>query len=169
MLAALGLGAILGARSGLVWQSARLVGVGAAAFMAVRFHEPAAEAAQSAFQGADPRMIHVLGYVLVFAAVYLALYLLTCVIYESIEATPLEPLDRLLGALLGAAKVGLFLAILSWAIVSAQHPKAQEIVERSVLAPALAEGLDAALLFLPPDWQEELHSGLENVKDLAAH
>jgi uncharacterized membrane protein required for colicin V production len=137
--------------------------------LALRLNEPATAMAQGMLlQGADPRLVRLLGYAVVFVLVYLVLYVLTCIVYESIEATPLEPFDRVLGAALGAGKAALVLGILCWTLVSVQQPKAQEIVDRSLLAPALAEGLETALLFVPADWKTDLRASLEGVKDLAA-
>jgi uncharacterized membrane protein required for colicin V production len=70
LLAALSLGAILGARSGLVWQLARLLGLTLALLLAVRLNEPAAALAQGMLlDGADPRLVRLLGYAVVFVLV----------------------------------------------------------------------------------------------------
>src|SRR5262249_12712229 len=139
-----------------------------ALFVAVRLNAAATTLVQDVFlQGADTRLARLVGYAVVFVFVYLLLYVLTCVVYESIEATPLEPFDRVLGAALGVVKTGLLLAVLCWTLASLPQPRAREILDRSLLAPALADGLETALPFVPTDWKTELRAGLESVKDLA--
>ena len=73
----------------------------------------------------------------------------------------------MLGAGLGLLKVAVILAVVCWGLASLQHPKTQEALERSLLAPTLANGVDTALHFIPPGVKTELNDGLENLKDLA--
>ncbi len=160
ILAVLGLGALLGALSGLLWQVARLAGLVAAVYAAVVLNEPASALVHEGFlQGADPRAARLAAYGGVFLAVYLVFYFLTYLLYQGLEAARLEPLDRLLGAALGLAKAGLILAGLCWGLASYPHPKTQELLGKSLLAPILAEGLDSLLRTLPPEftidsWEE---------------
>jgi membrane protein required for colicin V production len=168
LLVTLGLGAILGARTGLVWQLARLLGLAVSVYVAIVVNGSVSEFMHEVFlQGADVRLARLLAYILVFAAVYLVIYSLSRLIYQSIVSTPLEPIDRLLGAGLGLVKAAGILALVCWALASLQHPKTQETLERSFLAPTLANTVDMALHCIPPGVKEDLNEGLENLKELA--
>lgn len=168
LLAALSLGAILGAMTGLIWQLARLLGLALSLYIAIAVNAPASSMMHEVFlQGADARLARLLAYVVVFASVYLVIYFVSRLVYAAIESTPLEPLDRLLGAALGLVKASVLLAIVCWGLASLQHPKTQETLERSLLAPTLANGMDMALHCIPPGVKTELQEGLDNLKELA--
>ncbi len=168
ILAVLCLGAILGARTGLVWQLARVVGIGGSIYLAVAINGPVSDLMRDVFLlGADPRLSQLLAYVVVFVCSYLIIYFLTCLIYEGIEATPLEPFDRLLGAALGLVKAAAVLAVVCWSLVSLQNPRTQQFAEKSMLVPALADGMEAALMLIPASVKQDLCEGLQNLRDLA--
>src|SRR5262245_41364054 len=125
ILAVLSLGAIIGARSGLVWQLARVAGLAGSIYIAIAVNGPASTLMQDVFlYGADPRLAKLLAYVVVFISAYLVIYFISCLVREGIQATPLEPLDRALGAGLGVVKAAGVLAVVCWAVASLQHPKA---------------------------------------------
>jgi membrane protein required for colicin V production len=168
ILAVLCLGAILGARTGLVWQLARVVGIGGSIYLAVAINGPVSDLMRDVFLlGADARLAQLLAYIVVFVGSYLIIYFLTCLIYEGIEATPLEPFDRLLGAALGLVKTAAVLAVVCWSLVALQNPRTQQFAEKSMLVPALADGMEAALMLIPASVKQDLCDGLQNLRDLA--
>ena len=87
ILAVLSLGAIFGARSGLVWQLARVLGLAASIYLAIAVNAPASTLMHDVFlYGADPRLARLLAYVVVFLGVYLVIYCISCLIREGIQA-----------------------------------------------------------------------------------
>src|SRR4051794_2044148 len=108
LLVLLGLGAVLGFMSGLLWQVARIVTLAAALMATIACNEPATHfCREQVLREADPRISQAVAYVLVFLAVYLILFLATRLLYQCIKATKLQTADRLLGALFGTGKAAL--------------------------------------------------------------
>jgi membrane protein required for colicin V production len=168
ILAILSLGAVFGAMSGLMWQVARFASVAAAIYAALLLNDQVSVALhEGCMQGADPRFVRMAGYVVVFLAVYLALFFATRLVYQGMEAARLEPLDRLLGAALGLGKAALLLAAIAWTLGSFQHPKTREVLDESALAPVLAEGMEAVMQVIPPEVKAEVCDGLQSLKEIA--
>jgi hypothetical protein len=67
----------------------------------------------------------------------------------------------------GAVKSALILGAVFLGMANYPHPRTQELMEKSVLAPALADALNTALIAIPPQYKEELANGLKNLRDLA--
>src|SRR6266446_4943730 len=104
------MGAIFGARSGLLWQVARVASFGVAIYASIYLNDWAAQALRElVLQGADPRVGMVLAYLLVFLAIYLVFFGATVLLERGMEAVRLQPLNRLLGGMLGAVKAALLL------------------------------------------------------------
>src|SRR5581483_11488409 len=145
ILILLGLGAGLGFWSGLLWQVARVVSLGLALYATVLFNEPATGLLTEAVRGIDPRVSQGVAYVAVFLAVYLSLFLLTRLLHKTIKAAHLDLLDRLLGALLGSAKMGVAVALACAGLAALALPLTQQWLAQSTLAPLFVRGTDAAL------------------------
>src|SRR5437588_6429560 len=93
-------GALFGAVSGLLLQLARLVGFAVALYAAIIFNDQATALLHQGFaRDAEPWVTRVLGYVLVFLAVYLTIFVLTVVLERGVKAARLQAVNRLLGAL----------------------------------------------------------------------
>src|SRR5687767_5077537 len=108
IVAALGLGAVLGFVSGLFWQVARIASLGAAVLATISWHEAAAGALrQWVLRDAEPSIVQASAYVSVFLSVYIVLFIATRLIRVWLRATDLALADRMLGALLGAGKIAL--------------------------------------------------------------
>jgi uncharacterized membrane protein required for colicin V production len=157
-------GAILGALSGLLLQLARLVGFAVALYAAILFNEQATTALQQGFaRDAEPWMTRVLAYVLVFLAVYLTIFILTVVLERGVKAARLQALNRLLGALLGAAKFGLLLGAVFLGVTHFPTGASREMMDRSTLAPLLARGTEQLVTALAGDYRDELRGGLDGL------
>jgi uncharacterized membrane protein required for colicin V production len=89
----------------------------------------------------------------VFVGVYLALYLLTRLLYSALTAVDLDGLDRWGGALLGAAKMVIVLAAVSLALAQGSHPTAADWLRQSTMAPVFAHGLEKAVAALPDEYK----------------
>jgi membrane protein required for colicin V production len=164
IVSVLALGAICGAWSGLLAQLARLVGLGVSLYAAVYFHEWAARLMQEHFlRDADPRVCTAVAYLAVFLVIYLALFVLTLMLERAVRTMRLQPVNRLLGAGLGALKAGLILGAIALGMVSYPHPSAQELMQRSKLAPVLAQAMEGLIRAIPAEYKEDLQAGLDNL------
>src|SRR5262249_40047103 len=138
ILALLIVGALFGARSGFLRQVGRVAGFAVALYAAVYFHEWAANLLGQVFlQDADPRIARVLAYLVVFVVVAVTFFSVFFLLERGMEKARLQPLNRSLGAGLGAGKVALILGAIFLGMASYPHPRTQELLQKSVLAPAL--------------------------------
>jgi membrane protein required for colicin V production len=168
ILAVLLIGFVFGALSGFVWQVARVASIGLAIYAAIYLNEWAAGLLQDlALQGADPRVAMVLAYLLVFIAIYLIFFSATLLVERGMTAVRLQPLNRLLGGGLGALKAGLLLGAVFLGMASYPHARTQEFLDRSLLAPPLAETMQLVIVAVPREYKDWLCSGLNNLRDLA--
>jgi uncharacterized membrane protein required for colicin V production len=168
IIALLVLGAILGAISGLLWQIARILCLALSVYAAILLNDWGANLLQeSVLQGADPAVGRTLAYVAVFIAVFIVLYQVVWLVDHVIRAVNLEPVDRLLGAGMGACKMGLVMAAICLGLTAYPHPSTKEVLEKSKLAPVLAEGMEMILLVIPEEYKTELCNSLKNLRELA--
>src|SRR5471030_782934 len=105
ILVVLGIGAAMGFCSGLLWQVARVVSLVLSLYLAIVTNTAGAEWLALQWKDVNPAVNHIVAFIGVFLAVYLTLYLITRGLHKAIKATKLETLDRMLGALLGIAKM----------------------------------------------------------------
>lgn len=166
ILVLLGLGAGLGFWSGLLWQVARVMSLGLALYATVLCNEPVTELFGEALaREVDPRVLRGAAYVAVFLGVYLGLFLLTGLLHRTIKAAHLDLVDRVLGALLGAAKVGAVVAVACAALGALSLPQARECMAHSALAPLFARGTEAGLELVPDEYRSRVGEGLQTLRD----
>ena len=168
IVALLVLGAILGAISGLLWQVARILCVALSVYAAILLNEWATNLLQEALlKGAEPAVARAVGYLAVFLAVFFILFQVVWPLDHAIRAVNLEPLDRLLGAGMGACKMALIVAAICLGLTAYPNPTTTEVLEKSTLAPVLAEGMEMVLLVIPQEYKTELCNGLKNLREFA--
>jgi membrane protein required for colicin V production len=168
IVAILLIGTAFGALSGLVWQLARVASFGIAIYAAIYLNEGATRVLQDlVLQGADPRVAMVVAYLLVFLVIYLVFFAATVLLENGITAVCLQPLNKVLGAGLGAVKAALVLGAVFLGMASYPHAETQEIMQRSSLAPALAEGTQLVIVAIPQEYKDWLAEGIENLRELA--
>jgi uncharacterized membrane protein required for colicin V production len=168
ILVLLGLGAVLGARSGLVKQIARIAGFFAALAGAVCFHGAAADYLQrNVLQGADAQVAGVGAYVGVFVGIYLAFFLTAVVVEKFLKAVKLNGMNRLMGAAAGAGKAALLVGALCLAAISFPNPGTQDVMRQSRIAPALAGTVGLGLRLVPEQYTADLRAGFDQVKQAA--
>jgi uncharacterized membrane protein required for colicin V production len=165
ILVLLGLGAGLGFWSGLLWQVARVLSLGLSLYAAVLLNEPATQLLDEAVRGIDPHIAQGAAYVAVFLGVYLTLFICTRLLHTTIKATQLDLIDRLLGALLGSAKMAALVAVVCMALASVSFPQAQEWMNESKLAPLFARGTEAGLELIPEEYRSRVSEGLQQIRD----
>ena len=169
ILAAIGLGAVLGFVSGLFMQIARIAGLALAIAATFLFHEPAVHWLGAwLLREAEPAIIDACAYLTVFLTVYLALFLLTRLLRLWLRATDLALADRFLGALLGAAKVAVISGAVCLVLRYASHPGAQECLDRSTLAPAFARSAERAVAMVPDHLKQPVLDSFRQLQDVIA-
>jgi membrane protein required for colicin V production len=168
ILALLGFGAGLGFWSGLLWQVARLASLGLSVYATIVLNEPATRLLHEQIApDADTNLLRAAAYIGVFLAVYIALFTLTRMLHETIKATKLDFLDRIAGALLGAAKVALVLAPLCAALAYVALPITEEWMHRSALAPVFARAVEQAVVLIPEAYRNQARDSMQHVRALA--
>jgi uncharacterized membrane protein required for colicin V production len=162
------LGCFLGARSGFLWQVARIVIFAAAAYACINHHAIASNWLEDTFTGLTPGVTGTLAYVVTFLAVCLAGFLVTYMIERWLEASSLKPVDRLLGAAVGVAKAGLLAGGVLTGVALYASPQTQQTLAESRIAPPLLEGMSVILAAIPEKIKNELTESLEKIKQKAA-
>ncbi len=153
IIAALGLGAVLGFVSGLFWQLARIASLALAVAAAVLWHDQAIQGLRSwALRDTESSIVEVTAYVGVFLLTYLALFLVTRLLRTWLRATDLAMPDRFFGSFLGTAKAAALLGAGCLLLRHTSHPAAQEWLEHSHLAPVFASASEQVVAHLPEDY-----------------
>jgi membrane protein required for colicin V production len=164
LLIVLSLGALLGARSGLLWQVARIVTFALAFYVSIFYHEPAANLLNRTVTGTSPLLIGVLTYVGLFLGVYLVLYSITLMLERALKATKLKTLDRALGAGFGFLKAALLVGAVLMAVALNATPQTDAAMADSRLAPVLLQGMRALAVAIPQHYRDDLNTSLERIR-----
>jgi uncharacterized membrane protein required for colicin V production len=109
----------------------------------------------------------VLGYLVVFLVVYLILFAATVLLERGMVAVCLQPVNRILGAGVGSLKAALLLGAIFLGMANYPHPSTQEMMDRSTLAPALADGAQLAIVAVPQEYKDWLCNGLVQLREMA--
>lgn len=169
LLVFLGLGAALGFWSGLLWQVARVVSLGLALYATILFNEPVTQFLGEAIRGVEPRVAQGIAYVGVFLGVYLTFFLCTRLLHKAIKATDLEILDRLLGALLGTAKMSAGVAAACLGLTALALPTTDDWLAQSTLAPLFARVGERVLAMIPPEYRDRAGAEVEQMRQVLMH
>jgi len=166
IVAVLALAALLGARSGLVGQLARLVALVVAIFGAIRLNEQVTPVIASALTDAPAWLVQALAFAVVFLVIYAILLTITLLLERGVRVARMQWLNRILGAGLGAGKAGLLLGLLFLAVASYLPNLSPEAIERSGLARFLTAGAQRAVDAIPDEYRESLRAQLEHLETL---
>jgi membrane protein required for colicin V production len=165
ILIVLGIGAVFGFWSGLLWQIARVVSLCLSLYLAIAFNSPMAEWLATQWKDTSPAVCRIAGFVVIFLVVYVVLYLFTQLLHETIKASKLEFVDRVLGALLGMAKMAAIVSAVCAALVFLALPVTQTWMEESAFVPLFAEGTDAMIGLIPRELRDRLDENLGQARD----
>ncbi|MCS7046117.1 MAG: CvpA family protein [Gemmataceae bacterium] len=166
VLSALGVGAVLGGASGLYWQVARLVILALALVASIAAKREVVQVLQEyVARDAPPAVVHALAYAVIFLTVYLTLYLLARLIRVWLRNSELSWADRVLGCLFGAVKVGALLSLGCLLLRHSDDPLPREWLQRSHLAPRLADAAERTIALVPPQLKQAV---LEAVRQAQA-
>ena len=150
-------GAILGFRSGLLWQVARILSLIAGGYATVVFHEQAVTMVRERLlQGADDRLVDIVAYAIVFVVTYGSLLLIGRGCKALISVLGLGWIDGFLGAALGAAKATILLAGLCLLAGRVHSPEVEQALAQSTLASQFADGMEKTLALVPDDAKRNL-------------
>src|SRR5262245_44993752 len=162
LLLVLGIGAFLGARSGLLWQVARVVTFFLAIYACIHYHTDIAGVLLQNLSGASPTVTWLLAYLVTFLSVYAVCMLITYVLEKALRAAKLKPMDRLLGALVGVLKAGLLAgAILLGVALYASPDEADGPLSQSKVAPVLLKTMRVVIVAVPQQYKDRLGDTLE--------
>ncbi len=165
ILIVLGVGAAMGFYTGLLWQVARVVSLAVSIYLAITINTPAAEWLGQQWKDVNPVVDRIVAFIAVFLLVYLILYWITRLLHKAIKATKLETLDRLLGALLGVAKMAAIVACVCGVMAALDLQVFKDWFERAALAPYFARGTEVAVAWIPPETREQANEGIQQVRD----
>jgi membrane protein required for colicin V production len=164
ILIVLAIGAAMGFWSGLLWQIARVVSLAVSLYFAVVANSDVAEWITDQWKDLDTAASRIIAFVGIFIVVYLTLYLITRLIHQAIEATQLKTVDRLLGALLGAAKMGVIVACVCALMVAMALPTVQDWFEHSTLAPHFARGTETVVSWVPQSSRDRIDDAVSHAR-----
>ena len=157
LLLLLACGAVLGFRSGLLWQVARILSLAVGGYATVLFHDSAVNLVRERMlQGADARVIDVVAYAIVFIVTYGALLLIGRGCKGLISVLGLGWIDGFLGAALGTAKAAILVAAICLLAARVHHPQVEQALAESTLASQFAESMEKSLALVPDDAKRNL-------------
>jgi uncharacterized membrane protein required for colicin V production len=165
ILVVLGLGAAMGFCTGLLWQVARIVSLALSLYLAILGNAAVTVWLDEQWKDINPAVNRIIAFVGVFVLVYLILYLFTRLVYQAIKATKLETLDRMLGAILGAAKMGAIVACVCSTMVALDLQVFKDMFAQATLAPQLAKGSEVAIGWIPQAYRDRADESVQEVRD----
>src|SRR5437763_7417390 len=154
LILVLGIGGLLGLRSGLLWQVARIVIFAGAVYCCINYHEIPTGWIKNNFTGLTEPTTWLVAYIVTFLGVCLAGFLITFVLECFLRAAHLKLIDRLLGALFGVLKAALLCGGVLTGIVLYGPPQSKEAIGDSTLAPQMLEGMRYVLALVPEKVKE---------------
>ncbi|SRR6266536_4359326 len=162
LLLVLGIGAFLGARSGLLWQVARIVTFFLAVYACIHYHGIAAGWLLQHLRAESPVVPWLLAYLVTFLSVYAVCMLITYVLERMLRAAKLKPMDRLLGAGVGILKAGLLAGAILMG-VAVYDPDADGALAESKVAPVLLKSMRVVIVAVPDDFKKSLEKAKERI------
>jgi membrane protein required for colicin V production len=159
---------LIGYRKGFILQALGLIGVGAAFYLAARFHRPLAEMPLlEAIRLRSAPTALVVAFVLIFFVVAALASVIAALVGKKIKHTPVRPGDKWLGGLLGLGQGAILLGGLAvglqefgWpqgALIPADlQEKGDGLIARSFLVPHLTEACLAVVQLIPKGARQEI-------------
>jgi membrane protein required for colicin V production len=165
LLFVLAIGAFLGARSGLLWQVARIVTFFLAIYACIRYHGIAAGWLLQNLRAESAVIPWLLAYLVTFVAVYAVCMVITYVLERMLRTAKLKPIDRLLGAGVGILKAGLLAGAILMG-VALYDPDADGALGESKVAPVLLKSMRVVIVAVPQKYKDKLSESLERLKEV---
>ncbi len=165
LLSILGIGALLGAWSGLLWQIARIVTFGVAIYVTIDFHEPIAGWLGEQVQGLNEVSLKLLAYVGTFVGIYIVFYTATWLAERALKAAHLKVWDRVLGALAGSLKFGLVAGAILLGLAVYGSESIHETLNESQVAPVMLSAMRGVIVAVPQQYRDEFGEALDKLKE----
>ena len=165
ILIVLGVGAAMGFCTGLLWQVARVVSLALSLYFAILTNTRGADWLGSQWKDVNPAVNRIVAFIAVFLIVYLVLYLLTRLLHQAIQASKLETMDRILGALLGTAKMAALAACICGLLAALDLQIFNEWFDKATIAPRFAKGTELAVGWIPQSYRDRTDEGVQQVRD----
>ena len=164
LILVLGIGGLLGLRSGLLWQVARIVIFIAAVYCCIQYHNIPAAWLKNNFSSLSEGTTWLAAYVITFLSVCLGGFLITFILEGFLRAANLKPIDRILGALFGILKAALLCGGVLLGVALYGPSDTKEAIGDSYLAPQLLEGMRYVIAAVPEKVKDELSDALKEIK-----
>jgi uncharacterized membrane protein required for colicin V production len=168
LLIVLALGALLGARRGLLWQVTRILTFALAIYVCIYYHETVAAWIAPYLKDASALIVSILSYVAVFLVVYLVSYGLTLLLEAGVKAAKLKTTDRILGAGLGALKAALLSGAVLMGLAMVGIPQTDEAIARSQVAQVELQIMRGVIVAVPQDYKEQFKDARERIQEKAS-
>ncbi len=166
IVALLIMAALLGARTGFVGQIARTLCTVVAVYAAILFHEPCMQLMlKEALRGVNTQVAEVLAYGVVFVVTYLVLVRVVWLVREGVQGSDLDIFDRVLGALLGTAKMAVVIGALCLGIANTRNQATETIMTRSTLATQFADGMERLVAMIPEEYKTYLGEKVQELRE----
>jgi membrane protein required for colicin V production len=166
LIALLGVAAVVGAWSGLLMQAFRWIGFAVAAYAAVSLHGWADRQLRAALlDDADANVSRAVAYGVVFLVAYSAVFVITRMLERGVDSAELQFYNRLLGALLAAAKLALVVGAICFGLQRLPFEEPKDLMKATVLAPALARGTEALVQVLPDKYKNNVNNSWQQVRE----
>jgi uncharacterized membrane protein required for colicin V production len=168
LLIVLGLGLLLGAWSGLLWQVSRVVTLCVALYVGIFGHPYVAQALQPYLPDWAPWMVSVLAFVATVLVTYLVLFGTTWIIDRWLrKRAALKLIDRVLGAGIGVVTLGLLAGGVLFAVAVFFKEQTKAELAQSYLAPPLLTAMEGLVVLVPEESRKLWSDSLEEVKRTA--
>jgi membrane protein required for colicin V production len=168
IVALLLVGAVLGFLTGFVWQLARIGGLILSIYASAALHDPASRLVRDVLRDCDERIASGAAYVVVFVFVFVGMYLTAMTLKAILRAMDMENLDRIAGALFGAAKAAVCIGIVCLLLQYWAHPMTREWMSKTQIAPAMAQGTEHAIAMIPPSYKQAVLEGFADLRERLA-
>lgn len=169
LILVLGIGGVLGLRSGLLWQVARLVIFFGAIYACIHFNADVAAELTRYFDGLNDTTSRLMAHLVIFLGVCLAGLLLTLILEHFLRAVHLKPLDRLLGAAVGVLKAGLIAGGILTGVALYASKDTRDSIAGSTVAPLLLEGMRYLVAAIPEETfsaaKDALRKALDGIRE----
>ncbi|MBI1832105.1 MAG: CvpA family protein [Planctomycetes bacterium] len=165
ILVVLAIGAAMGFWTGLLWQVARAISLVVSAYLAILTNAAVADWLTNQWQDLSPAFARIIAFIGVFVLVYAILYAITLLIHEAIKASKLELMDRILGAIFGAAKMAAVISCICAVVAALAIPTIKDWFDQATLAPAMARGTQTVVGWIPKSYRDRIDEGITQIRD----
>jgi membrane protein required for colicin V production len=149
ILVVAGLGVLWGLRRGVLRMVTSIVALVAAIYLAATYYPTVRDLALK-YLGIRPAVAAVIGYVVVFLAVFIVVGMAGNILVRLVQTVNLGWADRLLGGVAGGA-IAIAIAGMALMVLTAMLPEDAPLLKQSRLTPQVLSYTDELLNYIPPE------------------